>query len=494
MDLGVAVAGGGVVPPVELVARWALQDAAEVAVLGEPVAGGDPADRARVVAEGLDDFALVDLIVGLEREASVVRARQLAVVEVLARRGSMNPGWPVRVSAPCVAGEEVAAALGTSRQAGRDLVATARLFAGPLVPTGSALAAGDLDWVKARIVAGALGDVPVAVAVDVQARVLPGAGRRTPGQLRTDLAKALIVVDPVDAEQRAVRATGTRRVCHPKVLADGMAGIWAVLPAPAAAAIDTALGAAARTARTAGDPRTTDQVRADTFTTALIGDGSIPVTGDPATGRPAGLAAGLAAGVRVEVTVSLASLLGDSDEPGQLGGYGPITAQAARRLATAGTWRRLVTDPVTGTVLDVGTTRYHPPADLADLVRARDGRCQSPICSIPAHQCDLDHRDPFHPDGTGGATSAANLGALCRRDHLLKTHAHWTLTTTNPQPGTDPANGTDPATGTNSAAATDPGDAGWSWWTTPTGHIYPYRPDPPPGHEPPLTWDHDPPF
>jgi len=86
---------------------------------------------------------------------------------------------------------------------------------------------------------------------------------------------------------------------------------------------------------------------------------------------------------------------------------------------------------------------------------------------MPARRCDLDHRVPFAPDGTGGATSAENLAPLCERDHLIKTHARWHL-------------------------HRDPD--GTAIWTTPTGHRYTYRSDPPPGHEPPLAWDTEPPF
>jgi hypothetical protein len=41
----------------------------------------------------------------------------------------------------------------------------------------------------------------------------------------------------------------------------------------------------------------------------------------------------------------------------------PITAQHARDLAAdpTGTWRRLLTDPIFGQVIDYGTTRYRPP-------------------------------------------------------------------------------------------------------------------------------------
>ncbi|MBC7551626.1 MAG: DUF222 domain-containing protein, partial [Cellulomonas sp.] len=282
-------AGSWVVPSADVVALWAAMDAA----LGEP---DDPRGYIQDAAERLDDYDLVELIARLERDASNVRARQLVAVEVLSRRASMNPYWPVRVAQPCVAGEEVAAALGTSRYAGRELVDTARLLAGPLLATAAALESGDIDWGKAKIVAAVLGDVAVEVALDVQDRVLPGAGARTHAQLRADLAKALIVVDPADAEQRTVRADDKRRICHPKILPDGMAGIWAVLPGVTAAAIDTALSAAARTTQRTGDPRTTDQLRADTLTHALLGHPSPPASDLGAGAQGAGALGGHANG------------------------------------------------------------------------------------------------------------------------------------------------------------------------------------------------------
>jgi hypothetical protein len=138
--------------------------------------------------------------------------------------------------------------------------------------------------------------------------------------------------------------------------------------------------------------------------------------------------------IQVNVTVALSSLLGLDDLPADLDGYGPLQATQARALALGGVWRRLVTDPTSGAVLDVGRTRYRPPAELADHVRQRDRRCVRPHCSVPAEQCDLDHTIEFHGwSGGGGATSADNLGPLCARDHRLKTNGGHRLT--QPSPG-----------------------------------------------------------
>ncbi|WP_226924888.1 HNH endonuclease signature motif containing protein [Georgenia satyanarayanai] len=129
-------------------------------------------------------------------------------------------------------------------------------------------------------------------------------------------------------------------------------------------------------------------------------------------------------------------------EVAELEGYGPITPDVARALAMSeGIWQRIVTDPLSGEVLDVGRTRYRPPAALAEFVRVRDRTCVVPGCSRPAHGCDLDHVVPF-PEGP---TSAANLGAGCRPHHVLKTLGQFRLEHLG---------------------------GGSFRWTTPSGHVY----------------------
>jgi hypothetical protein len=52
-------------------------------------------------------------------------------------------------------------------------------------------------------------------------------------------------------------------------------------------------------------------------------------------------------------TVSLTTLLGLDDAPGELAGYGPLPAHLAREMAREGVLRRVLTDPVTGLVVSV---------------------------------------------------------------------------------------------------------------------------------------------
>jgi hypothetical protein len=124
----------------------------------------------------------------------------------------------------------------------------------------------------------------------------------------------------------------------------------------------------------------------------------------------------------INVTVDLPTVLGLAENPGQLAGYGPIPASIARTIAKDGRWKRFITDPVSGVLLDYGRETYEPPQELQDFLIARDRTCRFPGCRQPAHLSDLDHVIPWDE---GGKTSADNLGALCRRHHNLKTHHGW---------------------------------------------------------------------
>jgi hypothetical protein len=127
----------------------------------------------------------------------------------------------------------------------------------------------------------------------------------------------------------------------------------------------------------------------------------------------------------VDVTVPLATLAGVAGDPGEVTGLGLLDAELVRLLAhhPYATWRRLVTDPLSGSLLDVGTTRYRPPAPLVRHVRLRDVTCRWPGCLCPAERCDLDHTSTW----PNGDTSAENLTALCRRHHRLKTFGRYRM-------------------------------------------------------------------
>lgn len=244
---------------------------------------------------------------------------------------------------------------------------------------------------------------------------------------------------------------------------------------------------------------------------------------------------------QVAVTIPVMTLLGLSDEPGDLAGHGPIDADTARRLAAqAPSFLRILTHPETGTVLSVGRDRYAVPADLRSWLRLRDETCRFPGCSRRAQRCDIDHvKDWAH----GGATDHDNLIHLCRKHHRLKHTTGWTVSTESPdsarrgdecarpQPGrplprttgiraTCPQDRADTESGTSPEIGSDPArhaasrtSADVVYWTTPSGRTYLDRaaveisrvqgqrrdePDPAPdpataGHGP-APWADEPPF
>jgi uncharacterized protein DUF222 len=144
---------------------------------------------------------------------------------------------------------------------------------------------------------------------------------------------------------------------------------------------------------------------------------------------------GRARPLQVVVTVPLSVMLGLSDDPGLLHGYGLLPAEVVRDLATRATWRCAVVDDRHGTLLGLGrstfTPAYRPGRLLADHVALRDQTCRFPGCGRPATTSELDH---LVPHSRGAATCECNVGALCPRHHRLKHEAGWTVSvSTDPE-------------------------------------------------------------
>lgn len=130
----------------------------------------------------------------------------------------------------------------------------------------------------------------------------------------------------------------------------------------------------------------------------------------------------------IRVTLSAAALLELSNEPGRLADGTALSAEVLRDLAYSlgSTWRRLVTDPVTGEAIELSSTSYAPPPRLREALQVRDGTCRAPGSLVPAERCDVDHDIPWPT----GPTCATNLSAKSRRPHGHKTRGQWATTQT----------------------------------------------------------------
>ena len=283
---------------------------------------------------------------------------------------------------------------------------------------------------------------------------------RTDEQRRLNLAARRVEITPAD---------------------DDLCWLSALIPAAQAIAIDRRLDDLAVVTRDGGgDERSHAEVRADALVDLLLSAGVARSTPDeagvsPADGAPreesdaehlCGAVPEWVRGIRPEVvlTVPVLRLLGHSDEPAELEGFGPIDLDTARMLAAqASSFVRVLTHPETGAVLSVGRERYRIPEDLKRAVRLRDRTCRFPGCRRRAMRCDVDHS---HAWADGGETAACNLECLCRKHHRMKHEMRWTVT--------HESNGT----------LHWHSPIGLSYWTHPDG-TWPPRPAPPPTSEPP---------
>jgi hypothetical protein len=417
--------------------------AAAVVDLAEAIARAAAATDQPVVEQDTEVTAEAELVEALscfERAKSTAEARQLRTMADLARRqlfagcsehGQDDPSHGIMAAASVVSAE-----LRISPGHARTRVELACELVECLPDTLEALSVGRIDSYRARVLAEEtrpLADSP-ELRRSVERELLEKAGRQTGPQLRAAARRAVLAADPTSAEERHKKARAGRSIGPPVPEANGMASCLIRMAAEDLAAFWAALDAAARHAQ--NDPeetRTLDQLRADTLAELCWSALEIGHLGccNPAceqVHQPFGTRHGRAA--TVGVTVPISTLLGIDDHPAHLNGYGPITAETARRIAADGTWRRLLTDAVSGALLDYGTTRYAPPADLVEHVNARDRSCRFPTCTHPAEGCDFDHTIPA---AEGGPTSANNGGPLHRRHHNDKTHHGWRLD--QPEPG-----------------------------------------------------------
>ena len=272
------------------------------------------------------------------------------------------------------------------------------------------LASGAIDVRRAKVIERGtmhLSDGTAQSVVDTIADVAP---TLTTGELRARLKKLCIEIDPGEAKERYNNAVENRRVVIEPTDA-GTANLHAYdLPADQAAAIGNGIHAAAKNLHgTSGESRTMDQLRTDVFLDYLNG-----ISRD-----------GSASGGNVDVTVTMDTLVGLADAPGDLAGFGPVIADVARQIAndTSNKLRVIICDEASGEPTHVVTPTRRPSARQKGRIQVRNRACVFPGCRMPARQSDIDHTTAVVD---GGETCDCNLAPLCRHDHCIKHQHGWT--------------------------------------------------------------------
>lgn len=170
----------------------------------------------------LSSTGRVDLLVALEWQAASIAGLQLRGLSSLAVD---QDDW-VR--------EDIACALRLSGMTAQKRLAVAQVLTGRLPATLRLVDRGEITYLDAAFLAGSVLPLDDTQTRAVEERVLPRAPEQTLAEFTRSVRRALASV--TDVEQQRAEAMTQRRVCvTPRD--DGMAELWAFLPAEGAAAV-----------------------------------------------------------------------------------------------------------------------------------------------------------------------------------------------------------------------------------------------------------------
>lgn len=299
-------------------------------------------------AGGLDALAddeLIGLLCAARRLASRAAALELSVVADLAARrrahrdsgGGPDPGEHVDA--------EVAAAL-TLTPSAAATVHDLALGLARLPSVGKALAEGRIDQRRAAVIVAETSAVDDRLARAAATAIIRAACGMTTGELRAQLHRMVIFLDPAAAGRRKEAAQKQARVELWRESAGTCALSGRDLPPGLALAADKHLTDAAQFLKTQGAEGTLSQLRARAYLGLLSGlsvESLIPAQrlaarGEKSPSAPPGRTPGAgwpALTGSVNLTLPLSTWLGWSQSPGQVPGFGPVDATDSRALAAA---------------------------------------------------------------------------------------------------------------------------------------------------------------
>jgi hypothetical protein len=383
--------------------------------------------------------------------------------------------------------DELALTLNCARAMATTLIGHALTLTGSLPATLAELAAGRLDWPRARTFAEELGrpvrDTDPEIVAAVEAAVLPEAASLSVRKLKLRVRAELVARDAAASDrrrERAHRAVTVRR----RPVGDGISELVAGLPDELAAACQATIDALAWRAKQAGDDRPIGMLRSGVLADLVLRPWLAP---DPVAAHlevqvPLGA---LTPGRFLASGAPLPAAFQRHAEPAE--GSGPDAGEADHGWARPGSVAA-PTGAVAGTPITTGHVRdllaqldaadlHTPPggslsfaftddrgalqavATRRELRRAGKRGCpehpagdcgcavldrpeptdayqpgaaqrrflttRDRSCRHPGcdHQAGWADADHVLPHADGGATDCANLCCLCRRHHRLKTFA-----------------------------------------------------------------------
>ncbi|MGQ0630395.1 MAG: DUF222 domain-containing protein, partial [Sporichthyaceae bacterium] len=238
---------------------------------GFPLGGFVPADLAGTEWADLTGFDIVTVLKAQYRAQARQRALVLAAVWEAGLREAGSADHVARMDHPDEwSADEVRAALGLTRTAAESLLGLAESVCVRLPELHAAMAAGELDEPRARLLAEWTADLSQEHAHGICNALLPRCALTanpmlTTGQLREQIKRLAIALDPDWAQRRYENALRERRVAGIRN-ADGTADLAGYqLPVERVAAACRRIDNLAKAAKAGGDPRRIDHLRADLF-------------------------------------------------------------------------------------------------------------------------------------------------------------------------------------------------------------------------------------
>ena len=272
----------------EIPLEWVAGRIAESLPTGPGLAGWLAQSR----AADLEDGALAGIAASFRRLASWAAAGELAAVAQIASRSAKTDrraevdaaGRPDRVTAD--AAGQVSLALAMSHDGATSWADLGVMLTWRLPATGAALAAGEIDLGRARMIVRVTSPLSDEAARQVEAAVLSRAGWMTLGQLHAALRRAVIKADPEGAERRRKQAERNASVAfYPED--EGTATLAGYsLPGVEAAAAMARIYSLAKAMKTAGSTDQMDLLCAHVFLGLLLG--TLPFTPPADTPPPPG--------------------------------------------------------------------------------------------------------------------------------------------------------------------------------------------------------------
>jgi len=311
------------------------------------------------------------------------------------------------VSEFCVA--EFAAALGMSRESGRYLLAHALEIAYRLPKVWFRVQTGELQVWRARRIAEKTLHLNPEAAAFVDDQIAGFAHRIGPAATERLVDDAVARHMPASAAETAEQAADGRFVSidHRQVSFAGTSTVYGELDLADALDLDQALVRGAETLKAGGSQDSLDVRRSVALGALARGDDGL--------------------GLETARTVNLFIHLTEDSPTATVENRGPHLLSIEHVKAwCAGA--NVTIRPVIDLNQTITCTGYQPSETLREQVILRDRTCVFPYCTRPARTADVDHIEPYVPQGPADQTTTGNLGCLCRFHHRLKTHGGWTYT------------------------------------------------------------------